>query len=129
MLRECFPQQSQVDDLYERLCPTVPRVIACFEAEETNDAERDAMKHLKRFVRGLDTVKLGKFLQFVTGSDIMLCDHIYVTFTRFDGMQRRPVAHTCTFTLEIPSTYQSFPEFREEINSILEANTWEMDIV
>lgn len=72
MLRECLPQHFQVDDLYERLRPTVPRVIACFEAEETNDAERDAMKHLKRFVRGLDTVKLGKFLQFVTGSDIML---------------------------------------------------------
>ena len=87
------------------------------------------MKHLKRFVRGLDTAKLGKFLQFVTGSDIMLCDHIHVTFTRLDGIQRRPVAHTCTFTLEIPSTYQSFPEFREEFSSILEANTWEVDIV
>ena len=61
-LHECFPQHSQVDNLYERLCPTVPRVIACFEAEETNDTERerDAMKHLKRFVRGLDTTKLGK---------------------------------------------------------------------
>ena len=82
----------------------------------TNDAERDAMKHLKRFVRG-------------TGSDIMPCDHIYVSFTRLDGLQRRPVAHTCTFTLEIPCTYQSFPEFREEFNSILEANTWEMDVV
>ena len=52
------------------------------------------MKHRKRFVRELDTAKLGKFLQFVTGSDIMLCDHIYVSFTRLDGVQRRPVAHT-----------------------------------
>ena len=56
-------------------------------------------------------------------------DHIYVLFTRLDCLQRRPVAHTCTFTLEISCTYQSFPEFREEFNSILEANTWEMDIV
>ena len=128
-LCECFPQKEKLDNLYEKLCPTVSRVISCFEADETNEAERDAMKHLKRFVRGLDTAKLGKFLQFVTGSDIMLCDHIYVSFTRLDGLQRRPVAHTCTFTLEIPCTYQSFPEFREEFNSILEANTWEMDIV
>ena len=128
-LCECFPQKEKLDTLYEKLCPRVLRVISCFEADETNEAERDAMKHLKRFVRGLDTAKLGKFLQFVTGSDIMLCDHIYVSFTRLDGLQRRPVAHTCTFTLEIPCTYQSFPEFREEFNSILEANTWEMDIV
>lgn len=87
------------------------------------------MKHLKRFIRGLDTTKLGKFLQFVTVSDIMLCNHIYDSFTSLDDLQRRPVAHTCTFTLEIPCTYQSFPEFREQFNSILEANTWEMDIV
>lgn len=128
-LCECFPQKEKLVNLYEKLCPTVSRVISCFEADETNEAERDAMKHLKRFVRGLDTAKLGKFLQFVTGSDIMLCDHIYVSFTKLDGLQRRPVAQTCTFTLEIPCTYQSFPEFREEFNSILEANTWEMDIV
>ena len=87
------------------------------------------MKHLKRFIRGLDITKLGKFLQFVTVSDIMPCNHVYDSFTRLDGLQRRPVAHTCTFTLEIPGTYQSFPEFREQFNSILEANTWEMDIV
>jgi len=78
------------------------------------------MKHLKRFIRGLDTTKLGKFLQFVTVSDIMLCNHIYVSFTRLDGLQRRSVAHTCTFTLAIQCTCWSFPEFREEFNSILD---------
>ena len=51
-LWECFPQKEKLDNLYEKLCPTVSRVIACFEADETNEAERDAMKHRKRFVRG-----------------------------------------------------------------------------
>ena len=85
-LCECFPQRKKIDSFYDKLCSTVSRVISCFEADETNEAERDAMKHLKKFVRGLDI-------------------------------------------LEIPCTYQSFPEFREEFNSILKANTWEMDIV
>lgn len=126
---ECFPSRENVDQLYVRLVPTVSRVIASFHAEESNEAERDAMKHLKRFVRGLDKVKLAKFLQFVTGSNIMLTDHIFIVFTRLEGLERRPIAHTCTYTLEIPTTYQCFPEFREEFNSILEANTWEMNIV
>lgn len=59
----------------------------------------------------------------------MLTDNILIVFTRLEGLERRPIAHTCTYTLEIPTTYQSFPEFREEFNSILEANTWEMNIV
>ena len=129
LLKEHFDQPLTIHSVYEKLCPTVHRVISSFQAEETNEAERDVMKHLKRFIRGLDKLRLGKFLHFVTGSDVMLCDHISVIFTKLDGLQRRPVAHTCTFTLEIPSTYQSFAEFREEFNSILEANTWEMNIV
>lgn len=126
---EYFPNRDAIELLYDRLVPTVSRVIACLQAEERNEAERDAMKHLKRFVRGLDKVKLGKFLQFVTGSNVMITNMIYIVFTRLEGLERRPIAHTCTYTLELPTTYQCYPEFREEFNSILEANSWEMNIV
>lgn len=126
---EYFPRLDNIDSLYERLVPTVSRVIASFRAEERNEAERDTMKHLKRFVRGLDKVKLGKFLQFITGSNVMISDAINIVFTRLEGLERRPIAHTCTYTVEIPTTYQCYPEFREEFNSILEANSWEMNMV
>lgn len=48
-------------------------------------------------------------MQFVTGSDVMLCYH----FTWLDGLQRRPVAHMWTFTLEILRTYQCFPFWKQ----------------
>lgn len=49
----------------------------------------------------------------------MLFPEILVTFTQLEGIARRPIAHTCNYILEISSTYQSFPELREEFNGIL----------
>ena len=59
----------------------------------------------------------------------MLFHELQVTFNQNENLLRRPIAHTCSFVLEVPSTYTSFPELREEFNHILEANNWEMDIV
>ena len=72
---------------------------------------------------------LATFLRFVTVCDLMLFHSWEIAFTQLDGCARRLVAHTCTNTLELPSTYQSFPELREEFNQILMADNWEMDIL
>jgi hypothetical protein len=125
----CFPTQVALDEFYARLHPTNAKVVASISVEATSEAERESLKHLKRYIKGLDASKLSKFLRFVTGSDIMLFDHIQVSFTTLEGNQRRPIAHTCNFLLELPSTYQSFPELRENFNAVLEASTWEIDII
>ena len=59
----------------------------------------------------------------------MLFPEILVTFTQLESIARRPIAHTCNYILEISSTYQSFPELREEFNGILAVDNWEIDIV
>jgi hypothetical protein len=128
-LKAFFPTQRYLDELYERLYPTCAKVLACITVETSSEAEKECLKHLKRYIRGLDTSKLTKFLRFISGSDIMLFEHIQISFTQLDGAQRRPIAHTCNFLLELPSTYQSFPELREEFNNILESNSWEIDII
>ena len=57
-------------------------------------------------------------------------DSLEVTFVNVDGLSRRPIAHTCTPSLELPSTYQSFNELSEEFSSLLrEKGFWEFDIV
>ena len=48
----------------------------------------------------------------------MTVDKIEVTVTKLD-FGRRPVAHTCGPLLELPSTYLSYPELRNEFDSIL----------
>lgn len=46
-------------------------------------------------------------------SATMLCvNSIKVTFMDLDGAARRQVAHTCSLIPELPTTYQSFPQFR-----------------
>lgn len=59
----------------------------------------------------------------------MLFDAIHVNFNKLSGLGRRPIAHTCNTVLKISSTYQLFPELREEFSAILASDYWEMDIV
>ena len=123
-----FPSLESIDDLYNHLVATNDKVINALQVEFTNDVERECFKYLKRYIRGLDKSKLERFLKFTTGSELMLFHNLQIRFNQYEGASRRPVAHTCSCILEIPSTYTSFPELREEFTHILEANTWEIDI-
>ena len=49
----------------------------------------------------------------LTGSNVIVCETISVTFTTLDGSTRRPIVHTCGPTLELPSTYQCYNELAE----------------
>lgn len=128
-LRAYFITPESLDQFYERLVPNTSKVVNSLQAECKSDAERECLKYLKKYIRGLEHSKLTKFLKFVTGSELMIFDRIEVTFNQLEKAGRRPVAHTCNFLLEVPATYQSYPEMREEFNSILSANSWEIDIV
>ena len=128
-LKPSFPSVAALDELYDRLVPSVGKVIQRIKSQPNSDGERESLKHLKRYIRGLDPMKLGRFLRFVSGSELLLFPELQITFSQLEGNLRRPVAHTCTFVLELPSTYQSFPELREEFNNILSLNSWEMNVV
>ena len=120
---------KDLDILYQKLEPTTKKVVKMLKCEPANDAERLVFSYLKRFVKGLESNQLKRFLIFTTGCDLMICDYLNISFTKTDGFSRRPIAHTCGPNLELPISYQSFPELREEFSSILALSTWEMDIV
>ncbi|CAC5379116.1 unnamed protein product [Mytilus coruscus] len=44
---------------------------------------------------------------------------IDISFAQLKGFNRRPIAHTCGPSLELLSTYSSYPELRMEMDSIL----------
>jgi len=98
------------------------------ESPET-PAERQALGFLQQYVRGLDEVGLRRLLRFMTGSDIICVSKIEVMFTALEGLQRRAVAHTCGSVLELPCTYNSYPELRVEMENVLMCNYYTMDIV
>ena len=129
-LAETFPTPNSLTDMYERVKPSVSKIIKCIQSFPQSDAERECLGFLRRYIRGLDTPeKLATFVRFINGSELMLFEGIQVTFTDLSGLERRPIARTCNTLLQLPTTYQSFPELREEFNHILAADNWEMDII
>ncbi|CAC5425229.1 unnamed protein product [Mytilus coruscus] len=122
--------EEQLVNLYAELKPT-PKAVCkrlCFPCEMKPD-ETVVSHHLKRFIRELNEDKLGRFVRFCTGSDLLISKKISVEFVNVSGLARRPVSQTCNSILELPKTYDNFPEFRAEFVSVLESNVWVMDIV
>ena len=65
-----------------------------------------------------------------SGADIDLGKSIKVTFVSGQSeFCRAPVAHTCECVLELPDSYTSFIDFRNEFNAVLSSGVWVMDIV
>ena len=124
-----FSSPDALKQMYENVIPTTKKVLALFTGElPKNEAEADALKFFKRFVRGLNEDLLKKLLQFLTGSDIIIVKSIEITFYLPDSdFKRRPIARTCAPLIELPSSYNSFPELREEFINILKDGSWSVD--
>ena len=127
---DSFKSIEDLRSMFEKKTVSTKKVLKLLSAQPANDAERESFDFLKRFVKSLPDGALSAFLQFTTGSDIIICDSLEVTFVSVDGLARSPIAHTCTPSLELPSTYLSFNELSEEFSSVLrEKGFWEFDIV
>jgi hypothetical protein len=122
-----FQPIPAIERFYETIKPTTKKVLSSIHCNPSTDGERDALKFLQRFVRGLDSPKLVQFLRFTTAMDIMGTNELKVTFVKCEGLGSRPIAHTCGPVLELPSSYANFVELREEFTNILNRDGWEMD--
>lgn len=89
--------------------------------------ENKVVGFLKKYVRECDKFTLEKFLRFCTGADLITDQKISVEFKNNCGFQRTPVAHTCSGVLELDISYENYPDFRSEVNSVLSSNIWVMD--
>ena len=106
---EDFPSVQNITKFYEKLLATPKRV---------------------RGLRGLDQLVLKKFLNFVSGSDLVTFTKVNVSFTvPANECQRRPIVHTCGLLTQIPSTYNNFCELREDFSNILSHDRFDMDFI
>ena len=112
----CF---DAVHQYYSSANPTNKAAISLFDVEPKSDAERECLRFLQRYIRGLDKSQLIKFLRFTTGPDIAV-DKITIDFIKSDGMQRKPIAQTCRPVLELSYTYQNFCELRDDPLTLLD---------
>lgn len=97
--------------------------------EVLSQDQLNVLYYLQQFINGLDSEELGSFLQFVTGSSVMP-DIVHITFNNLSGQLRRPIAHTCSSTLELSCTYGSLQELKREFTAILHDSVYfEMSMV
>ncbi|KAK9957085.1 hypothetical protein ABG768_011355 [Culter alburnus] len=127
------PMKTELLDItaaYDELQPTSRKVMKSIAYPATmNVQQKHTGRYLSTFLREADKQHLSLFLRFCTGSDLFLGKNITISFTQLEGFQRRPIAHTCGCYLELPVNYDNYPEFRHEMNKVLESNIWVMDIV
>ena len=125
-----FTTLNGVESVYDAKRPTAKKVVKLIVAQPSSAAERQCLDYLKKYIRSLQGVSLSLFLKFVTGSDVMSCKTIDVSFTDLDGAARRPIIHTCGPAVELPSTYQSYNELSEEFSELLQQkDSWKFNIV
>ncbi|MEQ2268110.1 hypothetical protein XENORESO_015507 [Xenotaenia resolanae] len=97
------------------------------EASPVTPAEKQALRFLQHYMQGLDEVGLRRLLRFVTGSDVICVTKVEVIFTALEGLARRSITHTCESVLELPRTYNSYPELRVEMENLLTSNYYTME--
>ena len=123
-----LPDPQAVKDLLKSKIPTNRLVLNMLRCTPLSQVESQVFEYLRRFVRGLDDRSLKRFLRFVTGADVLCVPTITVDFCDIRGLQRRPVAHTCGAVLELPKSYSSYPEFRNEFQNVLDGDCFVIDI-
>ncbi|CAI5671030.1 unnamed protein product [Oreochromis niloticus] len=122
-LKEAFQSPQDVLQMYEDKKPTTRKLLKLLTASPTTQAEKQSFRFLHQYIRGLDDTGLRRMFRFLTGSDVICVDKVEVLFTPVDGLARRPVAHTCGPLLELPWTYTSYPELRNELDNVLAAKS------
>ena len=113
------------------LTATPSKALQAIFAETSNQSEERMMTYLRQFIGGVKQDMVRRFLWFTTGSSVCLSRSINIVFNRSGGFSRHPVSHTCSCTLELPTTYKSYPEFTHKFQQLLiqPENEWIMDVV
>ena len=127
-----FWKKMTLGKLYQIYCAlsvSPAKVIKMLEdvSVETK-AQEKVLGYFRQYIGNITNEQLCILLRFVTGCGVCT-GPLAVTFNRLDGFKRRPVSHTCSNTLELPSTYTSYIELKREFDCILNDidNMWKMD--
>ena len=125
-----FQRMEDLKTFYNAKKPSSKKIIRLLSANPEPGAEQSSLEYFKRFIKSLNGNDLGSLLQFLLGSNIIICDTITITFTKLYGTARRPIVLTCGPTLELPSTYRYYNELAEEFTAVLnDKESWSFDII
>ena len=81
-LRLKLPGSENLRKLYRDFEPTCKKLVAIINSKPENEAERECLHYLKKYVKSLDKPMLKHLLEFLTGSQFLVVDEIKVSFTK-----------------------------------------------
>ena len=124
-------QIAEFVQLYKELSVSVSKVLDMIqEPPFQNAAESCTFGYLVQFIGSMNMDELSSFLRFVSGSPVCSPRKVSVIFCSVGEFARRPVSHTCTATLELPTSYNRYLEFSDEFWAVLQNEyTWIMDCI
>ena len=122
---------SGIKRMYDSLVATPDKVLGLLDVFCTNKTEERIFGYLKSLIGNMGSDDLRNFLRFTTGSSVCIGKKITITFSSISGLARRPFAHTCSSTLELPVVYNNYFDFSSEWSAILHDTSnkwnWRMD--
>ena len=104
---------------------TPAKVLSMLSEVTPSTPKEEAVSYLCQYIGNMRRKELRV-------SSVCIASRLTVCFNNVEGLARRPVVHTCGYTIELSTTYASYSEFSQEFSSILsskEAQMWSMDCV
>ena len=124
---------KKVQKLYENLNLSSKKVLNLFCFPEFCNPQERVGGYLRTMVGNLNMEDLRHLMRFITGSSVCSESKISIQFNGLTGLARRPIAHTCDCTLELPTAYCNYDDFYEEFCSILAQTSndfaWRIDVL
>ena len=122
---------EELHKLYLTLTASPAKILRLFEDPiSQTPSEQRVFTYLQQFVGNLNDEDAGNFLRFVTGSSVCPSEKLKVLFSNTSGFARRPIAHTCGFSLELSTNYLNFADFSLEMKAVLQSEySWIMDAI
>jgi len=121
-----------VKKLYDNLTISSQRVLNLLSFPHFSTAQEERVGgYLRTLVGRVSPEELRRLIRFITGSSVCSEKSIRVGFNGLTGFARRPIAHTCDSTLELPVAYNNYSDFYDDIRCILAETenefSWRMD--
>ncbi len=113
---------SKFLSIYRAQSVSTSMTLKMFEnAEGSNEIQSRILLYLRQYIGNMSNDELRTFLRFVTGAATCSSLQVSLLFNSTDGLSRRPIAHTCSPSLELSTSYKTYKEFVDEFKACLKA--------
>jgi len=111
---------------------TPSKMIWLFQFPDAHSPQQQQVcGYLCTMIGNLGTDQLHLLMRFISGSCVCTTDKIIVEFNGLSGLARCPIAHTCDYVIELPTSYINYDDFYTEFSCILKQThddfSWQMD--